>query len=105
MFSVSVRDHVMIAHSFQGEIFGPAQRLHGATWLVEIELRRPELDANGIVADIDRLSKLLGGVLDALRYRNLDDEPSLRGLNTTPEVMARWIHLRLAAPRACVRGA
>ena len=96
MFSVSVRDHVMIAHSFQGEIFGPAQRLHGATWLVEIELRRPELDANGIVADIDRLTKLLGGVLDALRYRNLDDEPSLRGLNTTTEVMARWIHQRLA---------
>lgn len=96
MFIVSVRDHVMIAHSFRGEVFGPAQRLHGATWLVEIELRRPELDENGIVADIDRLTKLLGSVLEPLRYRNLDEEPSLRGLNTTTEVMARWIHQRLA---------
>jgi 6-pyruvoyltetrahydropterin/6-carboxytetrahydropterin synthase len=96
MFSVSVRDHVMIAHSFRGEVFGPAQRLHGATWLVEIELRRPELDADGIVTDIDRLTKLLGSVLDPLRYRDLDQEPNLSGLNTTTEVMARFIHQRLA---------
>lgn len=96
MFSVSVRDHVMIAHSFRGEVFGPAQRPHGATWVVEIELRSPELDADGVVTDIDRLTKLLGSVLDPLRYRDLDQEPSLRGLNTTTEVMARWIHQRLA---------
>jgi 6-pyruvoyltetrahydropterin/6-carboxytetrahydropterin synthase len=96
MFIVSVRDHVMIAHSFQGEIFGPAQRLHGATYVVEIELRRPELDKHGIVADIGRLTTLLGSVLEPLRYRNLDEEESLRGTNTTTEVMARWIHQRLA---------
>jgi 6-pyruvoyltetrahydropterin/6-carboxytetrahydropterin synthase len=96
MFSVSVRDHVMIAHSLRGEVFGPAQRLHGATWVVDVELRRAELDADGIVADIDRATTLLAGVLAPLRHQNLDAEPSLRGINTTTEVMARWIHQQLA---------
>ena len=96
MFTVSVRDHVMIAHSLRGEVFGPAQRMHGATYVVDMALRRPELDANGIVADIGRASTLLGEVLDALRYRDLDREPALAGLNTTTEALAKWIFDRIA---------
>jgi 6-pyruvoyltetrahydropterin/6-carboxytetrahydropterin synthase len=95
MFSVSVRDHVMIAHSLRGEVFGPAQGLHGATYVVELELRRKQLDENGIVADIGRATTLLSEVLEPLRYRNLDDVAALRGLNTTTEVLAQWIHDRL----------
>jgi 6-pyruvoyltetrahydropterin/6-carboxytetrahydropterin synthase len=87
---------VMIAHSLRGEVFGPAQRLHGATYVVEIELRRRELDANGIVADIGRATQLLASVLDPLRYQNLDGIPALHELNTTTEALAKWIHERLA---------
>ena len=96
MFTVSVRDHVMIAHSLQGEVFGPAQRVHGATYVVDVALRRPTLDANGIVTDIGRLGAVVGEVLDALRYRDLDREPALAGLNTTTEALAEWIFDRLA---------
>jgi 6-pyruvoyl-tetrahydropterin synthase len=96
MFSVSVRDHVMIAHSLRGQVFGPAQRLHGATYVVEIELRRPELDADGIVADIGRVTQLLNSALEPLRYQNLDEVPALRGLNTTTEALAKWVYDRLA---------
>ena len=96
MFPVSVRDHVMIAHSLQGEVFGPAQRVHGATYVVDVALRRPTLDANGIVTDIGRLGAVVGEVLDALRYRDLDREPALAGLNTTTEALAEWIFDRLA---------
>jgi 6-pyruvoyl-tetrahydropterin synthase len=95
MFTVCVRDHVMIAHSLRGEVFGPAQRLHGATYVVEIELRRRELDQHGIVADIGRATTLLGEVLEPLRYQNLDAVPALSGLNTTTEALAKWIHDRL----------
>ena len=97
MFTVSVRDHVMIAHSLRGELFGPAQRLHGATYVVDVELRRPELDPNGVVADIGRLMHMLAEVLAPLRYQNLDDLPALRGMNTTTEVLARWVFDQLAA--------
>ena len=91
MFCLTVRDHIMIAHSFKGEVFGPAQRLHGATFVVDLELRRPHLDADGIVADIGLLSGLLKSVLEPLNYRNLDDLPEFAGRNTTTEVLAREI--------------
>jgi 6-pyruvoyltetrahydropterin/6-carboxytetrahydropterin synthase len=91
MFRLIVRDHIMVAHSFRGEVFGPAQRLHGATFIVDLELARPELDANGIVADIGLLSELLRSVLAPLNYRNLDELPEFAGRNTTTEVLAREI--------------
>lgn len=91
MFRISVRDHIMVAHSFKGEVFGPAQRLHGATFVVDLELARRELDANGIVADIGLLGELLKGVLAPLNYRNLDELPELAGRNTTTEVLAQEI--------------
>jgi 6-pyruvoyltetrahydropterin/6-carboxytetrahydropterin synthase len=91
MFRLTVRDHIMVAHSFRGEVFGPAQRLHGATFIVDLELARPELDANGIVADIGLLSELLRSVLAPLNYRNLDELPEFSGRNTTTEVLAREI--------------
>ncbi len=97
MFSVSVSDHVMIAHSLRGAVFGPAQRLHGATYVVTVTLRRPGLDADGIVADIGALTGLLSEVLEPLRYRNLDDEPAFSGVNTTTEVLARHLFDALAA--------
>jgi 6-pyruvoyltetrahydropterin/6-carboxytetrahydropterin synthase len=97
MFSVSVRDHFMIAHSFKGSVFGPAQKLHGATYVVDVEFRRAELDADGIVVDIGRASDGLREVLSALNFRNLDDEPTLRGRNTTTEFLAFVIHERMAA--------
>ena len=97
MYSVSVRDHFMIAHSFKGEIFGPAQNLHGATYVVDVEFQRPVLDADGLVADIGRAAATLREVLDALNYRNLDDDPSLAGLNTTTEQLARVVADRVAA--------
>ncbi len=97
MYSLNVRDHVMIAHSFQGEIFGPAQRLHGATYVVDATFRRAELDADGLVVDIGLASEELRRVLSALNYRNLDDEPVFAGRNTTTEFLARHIHDRLAA--------
>ncbi len=96
MFSVTVRDHIMIAHSFRGEVFGPAQRLHGATFVVDATFRRAELDAHGIVVDIGAATDALRAVLAELNYRNLDDEPDFAGMNTTTEVLARVIADRLA---------
>jgi 6-pyruvoyl-tetrahydropterin synthase len=97
MFSVSVRDHFMIAHSFNGQVFGPAQKLHGATYVVDVEFRRAELDPDGIVVDIGRAGDGLRAVLGALNFRNLDDEPAFRGRNTTTEFLAFVIHERMAA--------
>jgi 6-pyruvoyl-tetrahydropterin synthase len=97
MFSVTVRDHVMVAHSFRGAVFGPAQALHGATFVVDATFRRPALDADNIVVDIGAATTALGGVLDDLRYRNLDDEPAFAGVNTTTEYLAQVIADRLAA--------
>ena len=96
MFTVCVRDHFMIAHSFRGEVFGPAQRLHGATYVVDVELRRSELDPDGVVVDIGRASAALRQVLADLDYRNLDEEPALAGKNTTTEFLARMIFDRMA---------
>lgn len=96
MFSVTVRDHVMIAHSLRGEAFGPAQRLHGATYVVDATFRRAELNADGVVVDIARAAEELRAVLSELSYRNLDDEPALAGINTTTEELARVIANRLA---------
>ena len=96
MFSVTVRDHVMIAHSLRGEAFGPAQRLHGATYVVDATFRRADLDSDGVVIDIVRASEELQAVLSELGYRNLDDEPALAGINTTTEELARVIANRLA---------
>lgn len=96
MFSVTVRDHVMIAHSLRGEVFGPAQRLHGATYVVDASFRGATLDDDGIVVDIGRASEQLRAVLADLDYRNLDDEPDLAGTNTTTEALARLVADRLA---------
>lgn len=96
MFKVTIRDHIMIAHSFTGEVFGPAQNLHGATFVVDASFARPELDENAIVVDIGLASTQLHAVLADLNYRNLDDEPSLAGRNTTTEVLAKVIADRLA---------
>jgi 6-pyruvoyl-tetrahydropterin synthase len=96
MFSVTVRDHMMIAHSFRGEAFGPAQRLHGATYVVDATFRRANLDADGIVVDIGRAAEELHGVLAELTYRNLDDEPAFADMNTSTEALARVIADRLA---------
>jgi 6-pyruvoyl-tetrahydropterin synthase len=96
VFSVTVRDHMLIAHSLRGEAFGPAQRLHGATYVVDATLRRADLDAYGVVVDIGRATEELHAVLSELTYRNLDDEPSLAGMNTTSETLARLIADRLA---------
>jgi 6-pyruvoyl-tetrahydropterin synthase len=95
MFSVTVRDHIMIAHSLKGKVFGPAQRLHGATYVVDVEFRRPEVDADGIVVDIGLATEALRAVLSELSYRNLDDEPSFKGINTTTEFLARLVFDRL----------
>jgi 6-pyruvoyl-tetrahydropterin synthase len=96
VFSVTVRDHVMVAHSLRGEVFGPAQRLHGATYVVDATFRRRNLDADGIVVDIGRATEELRALLDDLNYRNLDDEPAFAGTNTTTEALARVIADRLA---------
>ena len=96
MFSVTVRDHMLIAHSLRGEVFGPAQRLHGATYVVDATFRRAELDADGIVIDIGRASEALRAVVGQLGYRNLDGEPGLAGVNTTTEALARIVADRLA---------
>lgn len=96
MFTVCVRDHVMIAHSLRGEVFGPAQRLHGATFVVDAGFSREALDADGIVVDIGLASAQLHAVLSELTYRNLDDEPAFAGVNTTTEVLAQTIADRLA---------
>jgi 6-pyruvoyl-tetrahydropterin synthase len=96
MFSVTVRDHMMVAHSLRGAVFGPAQRLHGATYVVDATFRRTELDADDIVVDIGRATEELHAVLGELTYRNLDEEPELAGRNTTTEVLARLVADRLA---------
>jgi 6-pyruvoyl-tetrahydropterin synthase len=96
MYSVTVRDHVMIAHSLRGEVFGPAQRLHGATYIVDATFSRVELDSDDIVMDIGAATEALRGVLADLNYRNLDELPELAGRNTTTEVLARLIVDRLA---------
>ena len=96
MFSVTVRDHMMVAHSLRGEVFGPAQRLHGATYVVDATFRRRDLDANGIVVDIGRATEELRAVLADFNYKNLDDEPEFAGMNTSTEALARVIADRLA---------
>ena len=96
MFSVTVRDHMMIAHSFRGEVFGPARRLHGATFVVDATFRRAELDADDIVVDIGLAARELNAVLGQLNYRNLDDEPVFAGMNTSTEALARVVADRLA---------
>ena len=96
MFSVTVRDHMMIAHSFRGEVFGPAQRLHGATFVVDATFRRAALDADNIVVDIGRATEELRAVLADLNFRNLDDEADFAGMNTSTEALARVIADRLA---------
>ena len=96
MFSVTVRDHMLIAHSLRGEVFGPAQRLHGATYVVDATFRRATLDADGIVVDIGRAAEALRAVVGELGCRNLDDEADLAGVNTTTEVLARLVADRLA---------
>ena len=97
MYSVTVRDHVMVAHSFTGQVFGPAQRLHGATYVVDVELKRPTLDADGVVVDIGRAAEALRKVLADLNYRNLDEVPSFAGRNTTTEFLARVVFDGLVA--------
>jgi 6-pyruvoyl-tetrahydropterin synthase len=96
VFSVTVRDHMMVAHSFRGAVFGPAQRLHGATFVVDATFRRAELDADGIVVDIGVAAGELQAVVGELSYRNLDEEPAFAGVNTTTEVLARVVADRLA---------
>lgn len=100
MYSLTVRDHIMIAHSFRGEIFGPAQGVHGATFVVDLELRRRELDADGLVVDIGLASEVLKSTLARLNYRNLDDDAEHAGRNTTTEYLARWIFDAVAAAAA-----
>ena len=97
MFAVEVRDHIMIAHSFRGEIFGPAQALHGATFVVDAAFIAEKLDANGIVVDIGRAHEALKAILAPLNYRNLDDVTELKGLNTTTEFLTKHIFDGLAA--------
>jgi len=103
MYSVTVRDHMMIAHSFRGDVFGPAQRLHGATYVVDVELRRRDLDSDGVVVDIGRAGEELRQIVGGLSYRNLDDEAGFAGRNTTTEFLARVVFDRMAA--AIRRGA
>jgi 6-pyruvoyl-tetrahydropterin synthase len=96
VFSVTVRDHMLVAHSLRGEVFGPAQRLHGATYVVDATFRRATLDADGIVVDIGRAAEALRAVVGELGYRNLDEEPTLAGMNTTTEALAQVVADRLA---------
>ena len=95
MFSVTVRDHLLVAHTLHGDVFGPAQRLHGATYVVDATFRRADLDADGIVLDLGRAARELAAVVAELSYQNLDDDPSLAGVNTTTEVLARVVAERL----------
>jgi 6-pyruvoyl-tetrahydropterin synthase len=97
VFSVTVRDHMMIAHSFDGEVFGPAQRLHGATYVVDATFKRETLDEDNIVVDIGRAAQELHAVLGELSYRNLDDEAEFEGMNTSTEALAQVVADRLAA--------
>jgi 6-pyruvoyl-tetrahydropterin synthase len=96
LFSITVRDHIMVAHSFRGEVFGPAQRLHGATFVVDATFRRADLDGDNIVVDIGLATQELGVVLADLNYRNLDDDPAFAGVNTSTEFLAKTIADRLA---------
>ena len=96
MFGVTVRDHMMIAHSLRGEVFGPAQRLHGATYVVDATFRRADLDADGLVVDIGRAAELLHAVVAELTHRNLDDEPRFAGMNTSTEALAAVVANRIA---------
>ncbi|MFI9051889.1 6-pyruvoyl trahydropterin synthase family protein [Streptomyces sp. NPDC053427] len=96
MFSITVRDHLMVAHSFRGAVFGPAQRLHGATYVVDATFRRADLDSDNIVVDIGLATQELGGVIGELNYRNLDDEAAFAGINTSTEALAKVIADRLA---------
>ena len=97
MYSVCVRDHMMIAHSFRGAVFGPAQRLHGATYVVDVEFRRPDLDSDGIVVDIGRALDTVRTILGALNFQNLDEVKEFSGRNTTTEFLARVIFDRVVA--------
>ncbi|MFF0534436.1 6-pyruvoyl trahydropterin synthase family protein [Streptomyces coelicoflavus] len=96
MFSITVRDHIMVAHSFRGDVFGPAQRLHGATFLVDATFRREQLDEDNIVVDIGLATRELGAVVAELNYRNLDNEPDFAGVNTSTEFLAQVVADRLA---------
>lgn len=97
MYAVGVSDHIMVAHSLRGAVFGPAQRLHGATYEVRIEVQTPRLDGDGIVMDIGRLREALGQVLAGLNYQNLDELPVFADLNSTTEMLCAYIHGRLVA--------
>lgn len=97
MFTVTVRDHLMVAHSFRGEVFGPAQHLHGATYLVDATFQRPQLDSDNLVIDMGLAAKEVHGVVEALSYRNLDEDPDFAGTNTTTEFLAKVVADRLAA--------
>jgi 6-pyruvoyltetrahydropterin/6-carboxytetrahydropterin synthase len=97
VFTVCVRDHAMIAHSLKGDVFGPAQRLHGATCVVDVEFHRENIDADGIVVDIGAAASALRAILDRINYRNLDNEESFRGQNTTTEHLARWVFEQMRA--------
>ena len=96
MYSVTVRDHVMIAHSFKGAVFGPAQALHGATYVVDVEFRRPDLDPDGIVVDIGRATDAVKRVLGTINFRNLDEVPAFAGKNSTTEVVSRYVFDQVA---------
>lgn len=104
-YTVTVRDHLMVAHSFHGEVFGPAQRLHGATFVVDATFGADELDADGVVVDIGRASAVLAEITGALTYRNLDEDPDFAGVNTTTEVLCRAIADRLAERASDLGGA
>jgi 6-pyruvoyltetrahydropterin/6-carboxytetrahydropterin synthase len=97
MYTVSVRGHMMVAHSFQGADFGPAQKLHGATYVVDVEFRKADLNADNILVDIGRAADTLNGILSGLSYRNLDEDPSFEGRNTTTEFLARIVFDRMVA--------
>jgi 6-pyruvoyl-tetrahydropterin synthase len=96
MYAVEVRDHVMIAHSIKGEVFGPAQNLHGATYVVDVCFMRPRLDDNDIVVDIGLATEAVKDILSAINFRNLDDHPDFRGRRSTTEAVARWVFDRVA---------
>jgi 6-pyruvoyl-tetrahydropterin synthase len=104
MYTVGVRDHVLVAHSLRGEVFGPAQRLHGATYVVSVEVEREELDEHGIAIDIGFLRAKLREVLDAIDYRNLDDHPAFESGSSTTEHVARYIHRELGRRLPVVAG-
>ena len=97
MYTFSVRGHMMIAHSVRGELFGPAQRLHGATYVVDVEFQRPDLGEEGVVVDIGRATSALGAVMDELNFKNLDEDPAFAGSNTTTEFLAKTVFDRVSA--------